>query len=349
MARPLRVIHYLNQFFAGIGSEDKADARPTHRDGPVGPGIALAKHVGEAATIVGTLICGDSYFVEHQDEAITELLTMADAYDADVLVAGPAFSSGRYGTACGTLALAWQRRGKPAVTAMDGNNPGVELCRREVYVVRTGPTVVSMGEALSKLAAFALKLGDQAEIGPANEEGYFPRGSRRNLRLERGAAARATAMLLAKLSGRPYQTELTIEDFGTVPAPPPVMDLSKALVALVTESGVVPIGNPDKLETWNASKWFKYSIAGLEDLERGKFQAWHGGCDTSWTNEDPDRAVPLDAARRLEKEGVIGRLYDQYYVTTGNMANIKTMARIGAEVAQDMKAQGIEATILTAT
>jgi glycine reductase complex component B subunit gamma len=128
-----------------------------------------------------------------------------------------------------------------------------------------------------------------------------------------------------------------------------VGELNKALVALVTESGVVPIGNPDRLETWNASKWFKYSIAGVADLACGQFQAWHGGCDTTWTDADPDRAVPLDAARLLEKEGIIGRLYDYYYVTTGNMANIKTMARIGAEMAQDMTAQGIQAVILTAT
>jgi glycine reductase complex component B subunit gamma len=349
MATPLRVIHYLNQFFGGIGSEDKADAKPTMRDGPVGPGTALTGYFGDAATIVGTLICGDNYFIEHQETALAELLKMADGYDADVLVAGPAFSSGRYGMACGTLALAWQQRGKPAVTAMNVDNPGVELCRSEIYVVRTGPTAASMSEALPKLATLAVKLGHKAEIGSADEEGYFPRGIRRNLRLKQGAAERAVDMLLAKLAGGPYATELAIESFGHVPSPPPVAELSQALVALVTESGVVPIGNPDKLETWNASKWFKYSIAGLTDLERGQFQAWHGGCDTTWTNDDPDRAVPLDAARLLEKEGIIGGLYDCYYVTTGNMANIKTMARIGAEMAQDMKAQGVQAVILTAT
>jgi betaine reductase len=349
MATPLRVIHYLNQFFGGIGSEDKADARPSRRDGPVGPGTALAGYLGDEATIVGTLICGDSYFIERQDAALAELLTMADSYSADVLVAGPAFSSGRYGTACGMLALAWQKQGKPAVAAMNVNNPGVELCRGEIYVVRTGPTAASMHEALPTLASLAVKLGHNTEIGPADAEGYFPRGIRRNLRLERGAAERAVDMLLAKLAGGPYVTELAIESLGHVASPPPVIELSKALVALVTESGVVPIGNPDKLETWNASKWFKYSIAGLAGLERGQFQAWHGGCDTTWTNADPNRAVPLDAARLLEQEGVIGRLDDYYYVTTGNMANIKTMARIGAEMAQDMKAQGIQAAILTAT
>ena len=342
MGKPLAVVHYINQFFAGIGGEDKADVGPTRRDGPVGAGLVLAKHLGNEATIVGTLICGDNYFVEHQEEAVGALLRMADAYGADLLVAGPAFSSGRYGTACGALALAWGKRGKPAVTAMNVNNPGVELFRSEVYIIPTGQTAVSMNDALPRLAAFALKLGRGVEVGSADGEGYFPRGVRRNLRLEGGAAERAIEMLLAKLAGRPYRSELVIEGFGTVPPPAPVPELSRALVALVTESGVVPFGNPDRLETWNASKWFKYSIAGLDDLERGKYQAFHGGCDTAATNADPDRAVPLDAARILEKERVIGRLYEYYYVTTGNMANIKTMIRLGAEIARDMKAQGIQ-------
>ncbi len=349
MATPLKVIHYINQFFGGIGAEEKADARPTRRDGPVGPGTALTKHFGGDASIVATLICGDTYFVEHAEEAVAQLLELADPYGADVLVAGPAFSSGRYGTACATLALAWQKRGKPAVTAMNVNNPGVEQCRSDVYIVPTGQTAASMNDALPKLAALTLKLARGVEIGPAEEEGYFPRGIRRNLRVDQGAAERAVDMLLAKLSGRPYRTELAIEGFGTVPPPPPLADLSRALVALVTESGVVPFGNPDRLETWNASKWFKYSIAGLADLERGKYQAFHGGCDTAGTNDDPDRAVPLDAARLLEAEGVIGRLYDHYYVTTGNMANIKTMTRIGAEMASDLMAHGVQAAIMTAT
>lgn len=349
MAAPLRVIHYLNQFFGGIGGEDRADAGPTHRLGPVGPGVALATHLGSDGAIVGTLICGDNFFVERQEEALAGLFKMASGYGADVLVAGPAFSAGRYGMACGAVARAWQEGGRPAVTAMNANSPAVELFRAEVHIVRTGPTAAAMDEALPKLASLAIKLGRGIQPGPADEDDYFPRGIRRNLRLERGAGERAVEMLLSKLSGRPFRTELAIEALDMVEPAPPVPDLSRAVVALVTESGVVPFGNPDRLETWNASKWFKYPIAGLSDLERGKYQAFHGGCDTTWTDDDPDRAVPLDAARRLEKEGVIGRLYDYYYVTTGNMANIKTMARIGAEIAQDMKAHGIEAAILAAT
>ena len=37
----LRVVHYLNQFFAGIGGEDQAGERPQLRDSSVGPGQAL--------------------------------------------------------------------------------------------------------------------------------------------------------------------------------------------------------------------------------------------------------------------------------------------------------------------
>jgi glycine reductase len=349
VATKLKVVHYINQFFGGIGAEDKADTPPSHRAGAVGPGLGLAKAFGTDAEIVGTLICGDNWFVEHQEQAVATLLEMADGYGADVLVAGPAFSSGRYGTACGTLAVAWEQRGKPAVAAMNVNNPGVELFRERLLIVQTGPTAAAMAAALPPLAALALKRGRNLEIGSAGDEGYFPRGVRRLVRLGRGGAERATEMLLAKLTGKPYRTELPIEGFGTVSPPPPVPDLGKALVALVTESGLVPHGNPDRLETWNASKWFKYPIAACSDLERGQYEAWHGGCDTAGTNDDPDRAVPLDAARILEKEGIIGRLYDWYYVTTGNMANIKTMARLGAEIAADLRQQGIQAVILTAT
>ncbi|MCD5410636.1 MAG: glycine/betaine/sarcosine/D-proline family reductase selenoprotein B, partial [Clostridiales bacterium] len=38
-----RVIHYINQFFAGIGGEEKADIKPEIREGFVGPGMAFNK------------------------------------------------------------------------------------------------------------------------------------------------------------------------------------------------------------------------------------------------------------------------------------------------------------------
>ncbi|GIS89929.1 hypothetical protein CM1200mP19_2600 [bacterium] len=34
----MKVVHYLNQFFAGIGGEEAADHPPEYREGPLGAG-----------------------------------------------------------------------------------------------------------------------------------------------------------------------------------------------------------------------------------------------------------------------------------------------------------------------
>ncbi|MBN4069948.1 glycine/betaine/sarcosine/D-proline family reductase selenoprotein B, partial [bacterium AH-315-G05] len=64
-----RVVHYINQFFAGIGGEEKADIKPEIREGFVGPGMAINKAIDADAEIVATVICGDSYFNENLEEA----------------------------------------------------------------------------------------------------------------------------------------------------------------------------------------------------------------------------------------------------------------------------------------
>ena len=58
----IRVVHYINQFYGGIGGEEKADVKPEIREGVVGPGMALKAALGNEADIIATVICGDSYF-----------------------------------------------------------------------------------------------------------------------------------------------------------------------------------------------------------------------------------------------------------------------------------------------
>jgi glycine reductase complex component B subunit gamma len=131
--------------------------------------------------------------------------------------------------------------------------------------------------------------------------------------------------------------------------PQPVPDLSSATVAIVTEAGIVPQGNPDRLEFIRASKWSKYPIAGKADLQAGEFEAVHGGYDNTWTNQDPDRILAVDVLRQLEVEGVIGKLYDYYYVTTGNGTSIETSTRFGREIAADLQANDVQAVVSPAT
>ena len=70
MAEPIRVLHFINQFFGGIGGEEHANVGVEVREEAVGPGRALQLALGDAGTVVATVIGGDNYMVEHEDEAI---------------------------------------------------------------------------------------------------------------------------------------------------------------------------------------------------------------------------------------------------------------------------------------
>ncbi len=346
----MRVIHYLNQFFGGIGGEDKADTSLQFVDGPVGPGRALQMALGERGEVVGTLICGDNYFNENEETVADEAAELMARAKPDVIVAGPAFNAGRYGLACGKVCqVAQEQVNVPAVTAMYPENPGVDMYRSKVYIIPAAATAIGMGNAVERLAGFACKLASGQPLGSAAEEGYLPRGIRRNVRVGVPASQRAAEMLLAKLRGEPFETELRLEVMDKVSPPPPIVDLSKATIAIVTEAGIVPKGNPHRIESGRATRWAKYSIAGLDALPSGEYESAHAGYDSRWVIEDPNRAVPVDALRKLEAEGVIGKLLDCYYVTVGNAGNLQVMRRMAREIAEELRAQGVDAVVVPAT
>ena len=73
----LKVVHYINQFFAQIGGEEKADYPVELRVGEVvGPGMALTQNFKDEAEIIATIVCGDSYFNENLEKAKAEILEM---------------------------------------------------------------------------------------------------------------------------------------------------------------------------------------------------------------------------------------------------------------------------------
>src|SRR5262245_14046482 len=178
MGTPLRVVHYLNQFFAGIGGEDVANIPPRVQQGPVGSGRPLQQILGDEGSVVATLICGDNYLNDARDDALKAIIAMLNDLKPDVVVSGPAFESGRHGLACVEVCKASQRMGIPALTGMHPDNPGVESGRPDVLIVSTAASPVGMQAALAALARLAVKLGRQQALGPAEIEGFFPRGVR---------------------------------------------------------------------------------------------------------------------------------------------------------------------------
>lgn len=345
-----RVVHYLNQFFGQIGGEDHAGVGPGVREEPVGPGLALQAAFGSRAEVVATVICGDNYFAESPDKAASEVLDLIGSFTPDLVVAGPAFNAGRYGPACAAVCKIVESSLKvPAITGMFPDNPGAELYRKDILCVKTGPSASGMREAIASMAAIGLRLAEGEQLGTPEEEGILPRGLRKNSRSAGTGAARAVDMLLDKLAARPYRTELPMPVFEMVPPAPPVLDLGRARIALVTEGGIVPKGNPDRLESARASKYLKYGIAGLDDLTGSDFQSVHGGFSNVFANEDPDRVLPVDALRECVKAGEIGSMPDYFFTTTGNGTPLDNSRRFGREIAEALKADGVDGVILTST
>jgi len=345
-----RVVHYINQFYAGIGGEEKANIPPQMKEGIVGPGKPLQDALGEEGEIVATMICGDSYFAENIEAVAASVVESLSPYKPDVFVAGPAFNAGRYGIACGAACSAVSKTlGIPVVTAMYEENPALELYRKEIYAIPTAKSAVGMAEAISKMAGFVRKLGFGQEIGLPEEEGYFPRGIRVNRFASQTGAERAVDMLMAKLKGEPFKTEYAMPTFERVPPSSAVKNMSSATIALVTSGGIVPLGNPDRIEAASASKFAEYNIEGVNDLTADAYQTCHGGYDPVYANEDPDRVLPLDAMRDLEKEGAIGKLYDRYYVTVGNATSVANAQKFGREIAEKLIAADVDGVILTST
>ena len=347
----IKVVHYINQFFANIGGEEKADYPVELRKGEVvGPGMALMQAFGGEAEIVGTIVCGDSHFNENIEKTKNEILEMVKEMAPDVFIAGPAFNAGRYGVACGTLAAAVKEElGIPAVTGMYLENPGADMFKTKVYMISTKNSAAGMRDAVKKIAPLALKLAKGEAIGASAEEGYMPNGVRVNFFEEKRGSKRAVEMLVKKLSGKPFETEFAMPDFDRVEPNPAVKDLAHTKVALVTSGGIVPKGNPDHIESSSASHYGEYDIDGVLDLTAETYETAHGGYDPVYANDDSDRVLPVDVLRDMEKEGIIGKLHNKFYTTTGNGTAVASAKAFAAEFSQKLVADGVGAVILTST
>lgn len=345
----LRVVHYINQFAGGIGGEEHAGHKPECREGHVGPGIAINGGLGGEAEIVGTIVCGDSYFNENVEEATAVILEMVRKLQPDVFIAGPAFNAGRYGMACGAISkIVASSLGIPTTTAMYDENPGVDSFRKDVYILRTGNSAASMRTAAPALARFALKLAKGEAVTPQGDN-YFVRGVRKNIFTEETGAKRAVDMLIKKIKGETFSTEYPMPYFDNVAPNAPVEDISKATVALVTSGGIVPKNNPDRIESSSASKYGAYSIVDILDLTDPSHETAHGGYDPVYANADADRVLPVDVLRDLESEGKIGKLHETFYTTVGNGTSVASSKSFAAEYAQKLLSAGVNAVILTST
>ena len=163
------------------------------------------------------------------------------------------------------------------------------------------------------------------------------------------ASVRGINMLLAKYKGQAYKSEVIIHSSAGFEVPHLRKRLSEAKIAFITDGGLVPKGNPDNLTPTNAAKFCVYSLKGVETLRAENYEISHQGYDNTFVLEDPNRLLPVDAMRELEREGVIGGILDRFYTTAGVMTSVENSACFGKQIAAALKAENVDAAILTST
>lgn len=349
MRQPVRVVHYLNPFFAGLGGEEAADAGLTWREQPLGASRALQQVLGEQGRLLGTLVCGDALIHDPPAAARAAFEARLRALKPAVVLAGPAFASGRYGLACVQVCRMAQALGLPALTAMHPDNPAVAAARPEVLVVPSGATAADLLPALQAMVRLALKLGRGEALGPAHEEGYLPRGLRRSYDRQRPGYLRALEMLRAKLRGEPFVTEVPVLLPERVPPAPPLANLRRATIAMVTTGGLVRKGNPDRQVAANATRYYRHSVAELRSLSPADWEAYHAGYFNHIVNRNPNYILPLNFLRDLEAQGEIGGVHPWIYALPGVGTPVATARALGRSIAKDLQEAQVHGCLLVAT
>ena len=343
-----RIVFYTNQFFGQIGGEEYANTLPQWKDGAIGSANLFQQKLKDAV-LIRTIICGDNYFSENMSKAGDEIMEMIRTAKPDMVIAGPAFNAGRFGIACGEICSRVEKEiNIPAITAMYEENPAVSLYKAETTIVKSGKSAASMRKTIEVMMGIIQKRLDGIEL-ETPEPDLIPKGVRVNVFKENTGAERALDMLVAKLNHKPYVSEVPIPSYDTVQAAEPIHKIEEACIALVTSGGIVPIGNPNHLPAATARFYSRYDISGITALAKGDYESVHAGYDPVYGNDNPNRIVPLDLMKEMERSGEIGKLYPYFLSTTGNSTSVADASRMGKEMAMELMENGVNGVILTST
>ena len=342
-------MHYVNQFFGGIGGEEHAHVAVSVKAGAVGPGRLLEKALGDGARIEATLIGGDNFVSERSEEASRAIAAELERLRPDLLIAGPAFGSGRYGLACALACKVAHDQRIAAITAMHPENPGASSARRGIYIVPTGASTTSMQAALDALAPLGAASRPRRSPGARRGGRLFAAGGPPRPR-PRAPGLSARARHAARQAPRPpLSVGSAVFCARARPPAPPIADLARARIAMVTTGGLVRKGNPDRQVSANAVRYHRHTVAELESLSPAEWEAYHAGYFNHLVNSNPNYILPLSFLRDLERQGKVGRVHEHIYALPGVSTPVAVSAGHGRSIAEDLKAGGVDGALLVAT
>lgn len=163
------------------------------------------------------------------------------------------------------------------------------------------------------------------------------------------APTRCLDMLLRKHNGENYQSEVVMRKYGEVPTATLQKTVNESTILLITDGGLVPLGNPDGIPSVGAETYGIYSILDKKRLSKDAYEVCHQGYDPTYIMENPNRLLPIDVLRTLEQEGEIGKLHDKFISTTGVMAPITASKKMGDDIANYIIEHEIDAAIIVST
>lgn len=101
----------------------------------------------------------------HTQDAVDAILKMLEDKEMDIFLAGPAFQAGRYGVACGTICKAVKERYHvPVVTSINVENPGVQMFKKDMYILKGGNIASRMRKDVAAVTRLANKILNGEEI-----------------------------------------------------------------------------------------------------------------------------------------------------------------------------------------
>lgn len=160
------------------------------------------------------------------------------------------------------------------------------------------------------------------------------------------APTRCLDMLLAKHRGEPYQSEVCMPENQKYEVPNLQKSLSESTILLITDGGLVPRDNPDRMPSTSSTAFYVYPLDDCEKLKSEDYEVSHQGYDITYVEEDPNRLLPVDALRELEREGIIGGLKNHFLSTTGVMTSIEQSRELGKKIASYAASDKADAVII---
>ncbi len=266
----MKVVHYLNQFFAGLGAEEAAGQSPSgSRARPARAGArGLGLEIGDARVRRRPLrrarggalaqLC-----VARRGAARRPRLRALVRLRALRLRVRDARARGR------TSAVT------RSVCGDGPREPRGDRGRRRGVHRPDEPERRRDARGAPVMAALAARLAAGEELGTPEDEGYLPRGLRRNERPSRTGAERAIDLLLAKLARRDADRGRGGFDSRAAACTGRRRHAGEARAR--HRGRLRAAGKPGRAADDPRGAWLRYPIAGERTLRRGAYESVHGG------------------------------------------------------------------------